>query len=121
VPAIFTEHFLEHLDEADGLRLRCFAYYGRMPRVSLVNRIMLGEALSGLKYASGGVSHSEGHRHYYTVNSLWERLQEVGFTNVETRESKHSPCPLLHGVDTRLPLADVIFEGTKPGAKDPEN
>ncbi len=154
VPAIFSEHFLENLDEADGLALlretfrvllpggtlrvtvptmdgilrfltcteddpklqRAYSHYGRMARVSLVNRIMLGEALSGLKFATGAVSHSEGHRFYYTTQHLRDCLAAIGFQDIEEAVPGRTRSAFLANVDTRTPMADVILEATKPPA-----
>ncbi len=80
------------------------------------NRVILGEAISGLQYVHGSTSHSEGHKHYYYFAGLATQLAQIGFVNIQRVSTNKSPHEHMAGLETRPARVDLIIECEKPYA-----
>lgn len=158
---IYAEHFLEHLDQVDGIAFlsECHRVLrpdgvlrlsmpdldqivalvhdpeGNGKQVSKIvqslyirdkkgrkmsngpatpvehfNRIILGEAITGLKYSTMKTSNSEGHRFYYNEAQLRLALAEAGFSDVQRQLYRKSTSGKAGNLETRPYRVDLIIE-----------
>jgi predicted SAM-dependent methyltransferase len=126
VDAIYSQHFLEHLDHAAGLHLlgECARVLkpGGWMRVSTPD--LEGHArayLAGTLSAEGfnGALRDHDHLYLYDRAELTALFAGAGLVDVRRAEARVSACALLANLETRLPEAgapaDLITEGRKPG------
>lgn len=95
---------------------RTVDHYGLDDPTVLVNRILLGEAVGGLKYHNSHVTpgaYADGHRHYYTFDHLRDRLSRAGFVDVVRVDLGVSSDPGML-VETRQPMLDLVVEARRP-------
>jgi SAM-dependent methyltransferase len=124
VDAIYSQHFLEHLDHEAGIRLirECARVlkpggWVRFCTPDLENhaRAYLEGRLTAEQFNSALRDHD--HLYLYDEAELGALLAAAGLVDVRRTEPKASACPLLANLETRLPEAgapgDLILEARK--------
>lgn len=134
VDLIFSEHFIEHVDQSD-LKLMLRDWYrvlkpGGWLRVSTPDLDVLAknftENLTGAYLAVNWAPATRcqmmnegmrlwGHKFLYTEDELEGMLEYVGFTMVTLQHPRYSPVPELMDLETRPDCGDLILQAKKPG------
>lgn len=106
--------FREDADGQHALSVIRGLYGASLTPLQAFNRVIMGEALHGLRYSDGSVSHSEGHRHYYNFAGSKQLLEALGFVSVRRADTGQSAVDTLRGLEHRPPRVDLIVEAQKP-------
>lgn len=128
VDVIYSQHFLEHLDHAAGLRL--LAECARVLKPGGWLRISTPDLEGHARaYVDGELTaeafnralRDHDHLYLYDQAELQAALCDAGLVDVRRAQAGGSACPLLEGLETRLPEAgapaDLIMEARKPGGE----
>lgn len=151
VDYIYTEHFLEHLDEVDGFKLlnNCFNCLknGGVLRISIpcldyilqnfndfenikqkndwyskfvskeqyLNFVMFGESSTKekIKFLNNIDSTNDGHKFFYSKTDLFNKLKQIGFSDVYEVEKYKSIYQDLRDLETRQQFSDITIEAIK--------
>lgn len=126
VDAIYSQHFLEHLDHAAGVRLvgECARVLKPGGWIRVCTPDLEGHArayVEGRLTAEGFNGALRDHDHLYLYDEAEMRavLSGAGLVAVGRSQPRVSASPLLEGLETRLPEAgapaDLIMEARRPG------
>jgi predicted SAM-dependent methyltransferase len=137
VDYVYAEHFIEHVERHDGVRLlqellRVLKPGGVIRLVTPDLRFLCCTYLSGnldewgyiWRPATGSIMMNEamrlwGHQFLYDAEEFESLLHESGFTQRTFQGWRTSEHPELSGLETRPFHQDLILEAVKPAADSP--
>jgi len=111
VDVVFTSHFLEHLNKTDGINF--LKEIHRILKKSGLVRILVPDLEVAIKrFNDGDINKTQdlffytsencdfsAHKYNYTFETLKEKLEDIGFSNIIRRSHQKGDCPDIEYLD----------------------